>query len=252
MWKPFVWCSSPPMSSTVPELATASVLAVNVLNATKTYDSNGAPVAALRGVDLAIGRGERVALLGKSGSGKSTLLNLLGGLDRPTSGTIHVAGSDLHTMRPDELAHYRLETIGMIFQAYNLVNSRTALENVELPMVFAGRSRSDRRASATDALEAVGLGGRLGHRPNQLSGGERQRVAIARALVNRPSVLLADEPTGNLDSVTAREILDLLLDHVSRHETTLILVTHDEELAGLAADRIVRLADGRIVGEESP
>ena len=226
--------------------------AVRAEGVTKTYEAGGSAVPALRGVGIEIGRGERVALLGKSGSGKSTLLNLLGGLDRPTSGTLRVAGADLHEMAPDALARFRLEAVGMIFQAYNLVHSRTALENVELPMVFAGRPKAERREAARAALEAVGLGDRVGHRPEQLSGGERQRVAIARALVNRPSVILADEPTGNLDSATARDVLGLLLDHLARHGTTLVLVTHDEELARHAADRIVRLHDGRVVAEETP
>ncbi len=221
-------------------------LIVRAEGLTRTYDSTSAPVRALRGVNLAILRGERVALLGKSGSGKSTLLNLLGGLDRPSSGQVHVAGSDLHALRPEALARFRLVTVGMIFQAYNLIGSRSALENVELPMVFAGRPRSERREAAHRALEAVGLGDRLEHRPNQLSGGERQRVAIARAMVNRPAVLLADEPTGNLDSETARDVLDLLLAHVAREGTTLILVTHDDDLARVASDRVIRLKDGRV------
>ncbi|MDB5348798.1 MAG: ABC-type antimicrobial peptide transport system, ATPase component [Planctomycetota bacterium] len=227
-----------------------SELAVEARGLTKTYDAGGSTIWALRSLDLRIGRGERVALLGKSGSGKSTLLNLLGGLDQPTSGTIRVAGADLHAMRPDAMARFRLETVGMIFQAYNLIDSRTALENVELPMIFAGRGKRARRARARDALAEVGLSDRLSHRPNQLSGGERQRVAIARALVNRPSVLLADEPTGNLDSTTAREVLDHLLDHLTQNKTTLIVVTHDKDLADLAAARIVRLHDGQIVSED--
>jgi ABC-type lipoprotein export system ATPase subunit len=225
-------------------------LAVRAIGVTKTYDSGGSAVTALRGVDLTILRGERVALLGKSGSGKSTLLNLLGGLDRPASGTLRVDGADLHAMTPNALSRFRLETVGMIFQAYNLIDSRTVMENIELPMIFAGRAKAERRDAAREAIEAVGLGTRGGHRPSQLSGGERQRVAIARALVNRPSLLLADEPTGNLDSVTTHEVLDLLLDHLTRNGTTLILVTHDEELARVAAARIVRLRDGLIVQEE--
>ncbi len=240
------------MRSPAPEAATSSTddgPAVRAEGVTKTYEAGGSSVPALRGVGIAIGRGERVALLGKSGSGKSTLLNLLGGLDRPTSGTVRVAGADLHAMGPDALARFRLEAVGMVFQSYNLVHDRTALENVELPMIFAGRAKAERKAAAREALGAVGLGDRVGHRPDQLSGGERQRVAIARALVNRPSVILADEPTGNLDSATARDVLGLLLDHLERHGTTLILVTHDEELARHAADRIVRLRDGRVVAE---
>jgi ABC-type lipoprotein export system ATPase subunit len=202
---------------------------------------------ALRGVSIAVGRGERIALLGKSGSGKSTLLNLIGGLDRPTSGSILAGDRDVAQMSADELAAYRLTTVGMIFQAYNLIPSRSALENVELPMILAGRAPSERRAVAREALVAVGLGRRLDHRPSALSGGEHQRVAIARALVNCPEILLADEPTGNLDSATAAEIMALLLDHLRRDGTTLIMVTHDEELARQAADRIVRLKDGQVL-----
>jgi ABC-type lipoprotein export system ATPase subunit len=220
---------------------------VRVRDVVKSYGAADSRVAALRGVSLEVRRGERIALLGKSGSGKSTLLNLIGGLDRPTSGRIQAGERDIARMAADELASYRLTTVGMIFQAYNLILSRTALENVELPMIFAGRPKADRRAAARAALEAVGLGERLGHRPSELSGGEHQRVAIARALVNRPEILLADEPTGNLDSATAGEIMALLLDHLRGAGTTMIMVTHDEEFARQAADRIVRLKDGRIV-----
>jgi predicted ABC-type transport system involved in lysophospholipase L1 biosynthesis ATPase subunit len=196
---------------------------------------------------LEIPRGERVALLGKSGSGKSTLLNLLGGLDRPASGTVEVGGRDLARLTSSGLARFRLTTVGMIFQAFNLILSRTALENVELPMIFAGRAPRERREAARRSLEAVGLGHRLGHRPAELSGGEHQRAAIARALVNEPAILLADEPTGNLDSATAGEIVELLTRYVQAHGTTLILVTHDEELAARCTDRIVRLKDGQVV-----
>src|SRR5262245_44762142 len=157
---------------------------------------------------MEIRRGEKVALLGKSGSGKSTLLNLLGGLDRPTTGSVEVAGENLARMTSNQLARHRLSTVGMIFQSFNRIPSPAALETVELPMLFAGRPPGERRAAAQRALEAVGLGERLGHRPSQLSGGEHQRVAIARALVNEPRILLADEPTGNLDSVTAGGIMD--------------------------------------------
>ena len=209
------------------------------------------PVVALGGVSAEVRRGERVALLGKSGSGKSTLLNLLGGLDRPTAGSAVVEGADLAAMTGRQRAAYRLGTVGMIFQAYNLIHARTALENVELPMIFAGRPRRERREAATRALEAVGLGHRLGHRPPQLSGGEMQRAAIARALVNRPKVLLADEPTGNLDSSTAAEVLDLLLTYLRQHGTTLIMVTHDEDLAAQCADRVLRMCDGLFIDESS-
>jgi predicted ABC-type transport system involved in lysophospholipase L1 biosynthesis ATPase subunit len=219
-------------------------IAIHVRDLAKTYGTAAAPVHALRGVSLQVRRGEKVALLGKSGSGKSTLLNLIGGLDRPSAGVIEVHGRDLGRMNRNQLARHRLETVGMIFQSFNLILSRTALQNVELPMLFAGGRPAERRAAARQALEAVGLGQRLDHRPNELSGGEHQRVAIARALVNRPDILLADEPTGNLDSATADEIMELLRDHVRRQGTTLILVTHDEELARRCADRIVWLKDG--------
>ena len=225
----------------------AARLAVEVEGLAKVFGSPSAPVEALRGISLAVQSGQRVALLGKSGSGKSTLLNLIGGLDRPTSGSIRVAGKELSRMTANELAEYRLATVGMIFQAYNLIPTRTAIENMELPMILAGRSPPDRRAAARQALEAVGLGRRILHRPVELSGGEHQRVAIARALVNRPEILLADEPTGNLDSATAGEIMRLLLDHVQRDGTTLFLVTHDEELARQSAERIIHMRDGQII-----
>ena len=219
-------------------------IAIHVRDLAKSYGTAAAPVHALRGVSLQVRRREKVALLGKSGSGKSTLLNLIGGLDRPSAGVIEVHGRDLGRMNRNQLARHRLETVGMIFQSFNLILSRTALQNVELPMLFAGGKPAERRAAARQALEAVGLGQRLDHRPNELSGGEHQRAAIARALVNRPSILLADEPTGNLDSATADEIMELLRNHVQRQGTTLVLVTHDEELARRCADRIVWLKDG--------
>lgn len=219
---------------------------IETQNLDKTYLSASTSIHALRGVTFNIRRGERIALLGRSGSGKSTLLNVLGGLDRPTAGKVRVGDHDLVQMSSNELARYRLATIGMIFQSFNLIASRTALQNVELPMIFAGRPLRERRAAAQKALEAVGLGQRLGHRPAELSGGEHQRVAIARALVNQPEVLLADEPTGNLDSATAHEIVEILMEHVRNHNMTLILVTHDEELARRCADRLFRLRDGQL------
>jgi predicted ABC-type transport system involved in lysophospholipase L1 biosynthesis ATPase subunit len=213
----------------------------------KRYVTASKPVEALRGVSLRVGRGERIALLGKSGSGKSTLLNLIGGLDRATAGTMNVAGHDLSRLSSNALAQYRLCTVGMIFQSFNLIASRSAMQNVELPMIFAGKAPRQRQASARRALEAVGLGQRLEHRPAELSGGEHQRVAIARALVNQPQVLLADEPTGNLDSATSADIIAILMTHVREHGMTLLLVTHDEELAGRCADRILRLQDGQLI-----
>ncbi len=213
----------------------------------KSFGTGETAVCALRGLTFTVKRGERVALLGKSGSGKSTLLYLLGGLDRATSGRLAVQGHDLGRLSSRQLTSFRSATVGMIFQGFNLIPSRTALENVELPMVFAGRSRPERRGEARRALEAVGLGARLNHRPAELSGGESQRVAIARALVNRPDLVLADEPTGNLDSAMAREIIALIVDYVRTQGKTLVLVTHDEELAMSCTGQVLRLADGQLV-----
>jgi ABC-type lipoprotein export system ATPase subunit len=231
-------------------LAVKSEVAIRAMDITKSYTTSSKPVLALRGVSLEIHRGERVALLGKSGSGKSTLLNVLGGLDRPTSGSLVVAGQEVTRMSSARLARYRLATVGMVFQAFNLIASRTALQNVELPMVFAGRPPQERRAAARQALGSVGLEDRLDHLPNQLSGGEQQRVAIARALVNNPQLLLADEPTGNLDTATAVAIVDLLTERARTHGTTVILVTHDEDLARRYADRILYMKDGFVRSPE--
>lgn len=192
-------------------------------------------------------RGERVALLGRSGSGKSTLLNLLGGLDHPTSGSLEVAGLNVARLSRRALSRYRSASVGMIFQAFNLIPSLSAYRNVELPMIFAGLPPRERRARALEALTAVGLAHRLDHLPAQMSGGENQRAAVARALVNGPRILLADEPTGNLDSATAAEVMALILGHVAEHGATLVLVTHDEELARTSTDRALRLADGRLL-----
>jgi predicted ABC-type transport system involved in lysophospholipase L1 biosynthesis ATPase subunit len=228
--------------------ATDTALAIRVVDLVKSYGRVAQPVHALRGISLEIGRGERIALLGKSGSGKSTLLNLLGGLDRPTTGLIEVGGQDLGSLSSAGLAQHRLRTVGMIFQSFNLIPSRTAWENVGLPLIFTGRSRRQRWEAARLALTRVGLAERLTHRPPELSGGEQQRVAIARALVNEPAVLLADEPTGNLDTATATEVLDVLMEHVRGQGMTLILVTHDENLARRCTDRVVRLQDGWVFG----
>ena len=204
------------------------------------------PVTALDRVSLEVPRGERVAILGKSGSGKSSLLHLLGGLDRPTSGVVEVNGRNLATMDSGALADHRLHQVGIIFQSFHLIGSRSAAENVQMPLIFAGVPPAARKRRVGEALEAVGLAGRATHRPAEMSGGEAQRVAIARALVNDPPLILADEPTGNLDSATASAIMSLILDHVTRRNATLVLVTHDEEVAKRHATRIVRMRDGHI------
>jgi predicted ABC-type transport system involved in lysophospholipase L1 biosynthesis ATPase subunit len=221
--------------------------AVRATGLSKTYGSGPSAVAALVGVDLAIPRGGRWAVVGKSGSGKSTLMNLLGGLDTPCAGSLEVVGRELAKLSRRQLADYRLTSVGFVFQSFHLLPHRTALENVELPLTLAGRPRRERRTAARELLDAVGMGHRTGHTPPQLSGGERQRVAVARALVNRPALLLADEPTGNLDSASAAAVMDLLLGQVRDRGVTLVLVTHDEDLAARSADRVVRMSDGRIV-----
>lgn len=198
----------------------------------------------LKGIDLEINKGEYVALMGPSGSGKSTLMNLLGCLDTPTSGTYILNGQDVSKQKDDELAEIRNKEIGFVFQTFNLLPRTTALANVALPMIYAGYSKSERTARATEVLEQVNLGDRMDHQPNQLSGGQRQRVAIARALVNKPSIILADEPTGNLDSKTSDEIMKLFND-IHEQGNTVILVTHEEEVAAYA-HRIIRLRDGMI------
>jgi putative ABC transport system ATP-binding protein len=224
---------------------------IRLIDVTRTYGVPGALVSALGGVSLTVRTGERLGLLGKSGSGKSTLLHILGGLDRPTSGVVEVDGLDLARLDGRRLAAHRLNTVGFIFQSFNLVANRTALQNVELPLIFAGLSPRQRRDRARRALEAVGLGQRLDHVPSKLSGGEAQRVAIARALINDPALVLADEPTGNLDSSTAAAIMEMLLDRVRQRGATLILVTHDEDLARKCADRIVWLADGMLARRDT-
>lgn len=198
----------------------------------------------LKGVDLKINKGEYVALMGPSGSGKSTLMNLLGCLDTPTSGTYILNGKDVSQMHDDDLAEIRNKEIGFVFQTFNLLPRTTALDNVALPMIYAGYSKSDRHARATEVLTQVNLSDRMDHQPNQLSGGQRQRVAIARALVNKPSIILADEPTGNLDSKTSVEIMNLF-NEIHKNGNTVILVTHEEDIAQYA-HRVIRLRDGMI------
>ena len=206
-------------------------------------------IHAVDGVGLEIARGEFMALLGASGSGKSTLLHLLGGLDHPTSGVIEVAGRELGRLTSNELAQYRRDTVGMVFQSFNLVPSMTLGENVELPLRFAETDRAERPARVQQALERVGLAGRIHHRPSEVSGGEQQRASLARALVNRPPLLLADEPTGNLDSRTGEEIMTLLQELNRTLGMTVLLVTHERPLAEHFAERLLLMADGRITGD---
>ncbi|KAF2342373.1 ABC transporter ATP-binding protein [Flavobacterium tistrianum] len=201
-------------------------------------------VYVLKGIDLEIQKGEYVALMGPSGSGKSTLMNLLGCLDTPTSGRYILNGKDVSKMKDDELAEIRNKEIGFVFQTFNLLPRTTALDNVALPMIYAGHGKSERMARATEVLKQVNLADRMDHQPNQLSGGQRQRVAVARALVNKPSIILADEPTGNLDSKTSVEIMKLFGD-IHAQGNTVILVTHEEDIAAYA-HRIIRLRDGLI------
>jgi predicted ABC-type transport system involved in lysophospholipase L1 biosynthesis ATPase subunit len=227
---------------TPPNLAMPEPL-VQTRDLHKSYGS----VSVLRGVTLDVAAGERIAVLGKSGSGKSTLLHLLGGLDVPTAGQVVVAGSDLGRLSRNERAEFRMSAVGIIFQAFHLVPTRSAAENVELPMMFSAVPVRERGQRAAAALEAVGLGHRLTHRPAELSGGERQRVAIARALVNRPRLLLADEPTGNLDTATGEDVMAEILRHVKTLGASLALVTHDEELAARSSDRVLHMQDGVLV-----
>ena len=217
----------------------------------KTYLIGNVRVSALENVSLSVDEGRFVAVTGASGSGKSTLLNMLGGLDTPSAGTIEVAGALVSAMDRDALAKYRRFGAGMIFQSFNLVPSRTALENVELPLVFSDVDKKERRRRAAELLDRVGLAHRAGHRPPELSGGEQQRVAVARALVNDPRLLLADEPTGNLDSQTSREIVGLLAELNRSRHLTVVMVSHEESLVREYAQEVVRLRDGRVVGTES-
>jgi putative ABC transport system ATP-binding protein len=211
------------------------------------YVVGGEVVRALDGVSFAIGRGEWVAIVGQSGSGKSTLMNLIGCLDTPTAGSYRLNGADVQGLTDDALADLRNREIGFVFQTFQLLPRATALANVELPLVYRGVSRRERRRQAEAALAAVGLTNRMHHRPNELSGGQRQRVAIARALVGEPSLLLADEPTGNLDSATGEEIIRLF-DELNRRGHTILLVTHEPRLAA-RCPRAIRLSDGRVVGD---
>ena len=217
---------------------------IKITNIKRDFVLGDEIVYVLKGIDLEINKGEYVALMGPSGSGKSTLMNLLGCLDTPTSGTYILNGKDVSQMHDDDLAEIRNKEIGFVFQTFNLMPRTTALDNVALPMVYAGHSKSERIERATEVLTQVGLNDRMDHKPNQLSGGQRQRVAVARALVNKPSIILADEPTGNLDSKTSVEIMGLF-NEIHAQGNTVILVTHEEDIAAYA-HRIIRLRDGVI------
>lgn len=211
---------------------------------TRDFKLGSQTVHVLKGIDLDIEKNQYVALMGPSGSGKSTLMNLLGCLDTPTSGSYVLNGHDVSSLNDNHLAEIRNKEIGFVFQTFNLLARSTALDNVALPLVYAGLGKEERLARAAEVLEQVGLGDRMDHRPNQLSGGQRQRVAVARALVNKPSLILADEPTGNLDSKTSVEIMKLF-DDIQAAGNTVVLVTHEEDIAQ-HAKRIIRLVDGRI------
>lgn len=217
---------------------------IDITNIKRDFVLGNEIINVLKGIDLQINKGEYVALMGPSGSGKSTLMNLLGCLDTPTSGNYILNGKDVSQMHDDDLAEIRNKEIGFVFQTFNLLPRTTALDNVALPMIYAGYSKSERNARATEVLTQVGLSDRMDHQPNQLSGGQRQRVAVARALVNNPSIILADEPTGNLDSKTSVEIMNLFGD-IHKNGNTVILVTHEEDIAKYA-HRIIRLRDGLI------
>ena len=228
--------------SALPESNPAHLIEMHEL--TRVYDLGPQQIFALNGVNLTIEQGEYVAIMGPSGSGKSTLMNIIGCLDTPSSGSYLLDGVPVETLNDDELAAIRNRKIGFVFQTFNLLARTTALQNVELPLVYAKIPRAERRRQAEEALEAVGLADRMTHQPNELSGGQRQRVAIARALVNKPSLLLADEPTGNLDSQTGREILDLFHELHTRGNS-IILVTHEDDVAR-EAKRIVHIRDGKV------
>lgn len=217
----------------------------------KTYRKGSGEIHALQGISLDIQEGEFVSIVGRSGSGKSTLLNLIGGLDTATSGRIFIQDKDVTRMKRSELAMHRRNTVGMVFQSFNLIPSRTALENVTLALTFGGVSRRKRKTKATDILSTLGLKERLNRTPGELSGGEAQRVAIARALANQPCILLADEPTGNLDSGTSEEIIQLLQQLNQEKNLTILMVTHGEEMVKSVSHRIVKLLDGKIV-EQKP
>lgn len=223
----------------------SSEIVIECKNLWKVYTMGKEKVEALRGIDLTIHKGEFVALLGKSGSGKSTLLNMFAGLEKPTKGEIILKGKHLERLNETKITNIRKKSVGFIFQSYNLLQSHTALENVTLPLVFNNMGVKKRNEQAKEMLEAVGLKDRLNHRPNQMSGGQQQRVSIARAFVNEPEIVFADEPTGNLDTKTTNEVMDLMLGFIKKNNQTFIMVTHDPETAEFA-DRVIHMSDGTI------
>jgi putative ABC transport system ATP-binding protein len=240
--------SSPVTDTKASAVRPKGELVIRIEGITKEYVMGESLIRALRGVDLLIHRNEYLAVMGPSGSGKSTLMNMLGCLDTPTSGRYEFNGKDVASMADDELAEIRNREIGFVFQTFNLLPRSTSLQNVELPLIYAGIRPQERRRRAEEALAAVGLAERMDHKPNELSGGQRQRVAIARALVNRPSIILADEPTGNLDSQTGEEIM-ALFETLYQGGNTIVVVTHEEQIAHRAL-RVVRLRDGIIESDE--
>jgi putative ABC transport system ATP-binding protein len=229
-------------------LTESSDYAIRAVDLSRSFELGESTIEALRGINLTVEKGQFVALVGPSGSGKSTFLNLVGGLDRPSSGELWINGVELSASKEKALTEHRRERVGFVFQSFNLLPRLTAVENVAIPLMFVGVSEQERLAAASELLQQVGLADRMDHRPTQLSGGEQQRVAIARALVGHPAIILADEPTGNLDSTTGREIMDLLRELNDKQEVTLLLVTHDPEAAAVA-DLVIQLRDGRIVPE---
>jgi putative ABC transport system ATP-binding protein len=224
--------------------------AVRVVDVCRHYQMGETLIRAVDGVSLEVRSGEFIALLGSSGSGKSSLLNLIAGLDRPTSGAVIVEGRNLSQLSREDLAKHRLRTVGMVFQSFNLVSRMNLVENVELPLRFAEVDRGERAELTRKALERVGLATRMNHRPSELSGGEQQRAALARALINQPKLLLADEPTGNLDSHTGVEIMNFIREFNQSMGMTIVMVTHEQALAERYAQRMIRMADGKLVGDD--
>jgi putative ABC transport system ATP-binding protein len=238
------------MATTQEIASTTGTVAIRSENLCRHYRMGQAVIRAVDGISLLVCAGEFVALLGSSGSGKSSVLNLIAGLDRPTTGSVVVQDRDLAKLSRQELAKYRLHVVGMVFQSFNLIASMTLEENVELPLRFAEVDRSQRRKLAHEALKRVGLQARMRHRPSELSGGEQQRAALARALINRPKLLLADEPTGNLDSHTGTEIMDMVRQFNRELGMTVVMVTHERALAERYAERMIFLADGKLIDDQ--